>query len=485
MATGYNNIDQAYILPQMGIDPQYMALDLRKKELEESKEQRRFQQQQSNQWRNLGLIRDDLDFSKYQTGEQAIDNYAQGELKNIMDDAIRNHINDEPAQLEYYLQTALAPLSKWHTMAKGTYQQLDKTLQDYNKTYPNIDYGKARDLALNKFQHDFLDVDAQGNISRKNTDNIKPSDYGTFLQQPDVLGFINNDQSAFDKFFFDTPTTSIGGSEYTNKAGKVNAFKWSGLSRLGLDEVVNDEDNRPSSIRLRGDEVAGITDGQGNVMRTLPKDISERLKGNPAAYAAALGKWQQVKPAIEQNFMQRTGRQLTPDIEEKLRDSYLYNEANRLISHPVKTEEKQATPKYTSVTNVNLPKDTAINDMYRKVGDYLQDAKSKGAGLVPITSVDGDARELIVKSVNAGRNADNQIDINDMRLVLADNGDIRVVDMSSDGDVVGTFSPTGVNLKANTSQKQKQKILQGGGTQSTRTEQPQPTSTNKWDKYKR
>lgn len=472
MTNSYNNIDQAYILPQMGIDPQYMALDLRKKELEESKQQRRFQQQQSNQWRNLGLIRDDLDFSKYQTGEQAIDNYAQGELKNISEEALRNHINDEPAQLEYWLQSQLAPLNKWHTMALGSYKNLDKTLQDYNKTYPNIDYGKARDLVLNKFQHDFLDVDEQGNITRKNTDNIKPSDYGALLQQPDVLGFINNDQSAFDKFFYDIPKTTVGGKDYTSKRGVVNSFGWSGMMPEGIGEVVTDEDNRPTSIRLRGEEVGGVTDAQGNPMRILPKDVSDRLKGNPAAYAAALGKWQQVKPAIEQNYMQRTGRGLTPDVEEMLRNSYLYNEANRLISHPVKTEEKQATPRYTSVTNVNLPKNTEINDVYNKVGAYLQQAKGQGAGLVPMTAIDGDARELLVKSVNAGRNTDNQIDINDMRLVLADNGDIRVVDMASDGNVVGTFTPTGINLKANTNAKQKQKILQGGTQPKANTAAP-------------
>jgi len=169
-----NNIDASFAIQENNSlsDAQKIGVLQNNRDREEQRQQRLYEQQKTNQWRNQGIISDDLNFDKYKTGEQAIDGYAQSELNKIQKEALTNHINDDPAQLEYWLTQQLVPLSQWHNQAQGTYQKLNQTLQDYNKTYSNTDLGKARELALNKFQNDFLQVDDNGQVLRKNTDEI-------------------------------------------------------------------------------------------------------------------------------------------------------------------------------------------------------------------------------------------------------------------------------------------------------------------------
>jgi hypothetical protein len=469
MPSGYENQDQAYILPSYGLnDAQKLGAIQNTNQLNEQKQQRLYEQKQREEGKNLNTISDELNFDKYKTGEQAIDNYAQGQLQQIYSEALKNHVSDDPIVLEGWLQNQVQPLAKWHTMTQNAYQTVDKQLQDYNKTYPNIDYNKARGMILNQFENDYLNPDG----TRKNTDQIQPSDYNGIMQSPQFLGQVNNDQSAFSKFFTDIPRTAIGDKQYVNNKGHVKAFAWSGLMPEGVGEIGTNADNQPTDIRLRSEIVPSVADEKGQPMKMLPNDIESRIMANPQAKAAALGMWEQAKPAIEQAYMQKTGQKgLNPADENMLRSSFLYNRANQIIAHPLKTEEIQKEPKIT--INAGGTNGININDVFNNVANTIKSANSKGADLVPLSTLDNTAREVITNSLNSGRTEKEKFNPDNINLILANDGSVRALNMDNDGEVVGVFNPQGLNLKANTSQKQKQVILHNQQSSSTGKKQIQ------------
>lgn len=128
-----------------------------------------------------------------------------------------------------------------------------------------------------------------------------------------------------------------------------------------------------------------------------------------------------------------------------------------LLDLESKGEEKSTY----SPTNINVSggAGTNINDVGKLVTDYLTSAKYAGAKIVPVISLPSEAREAIITSVNKGRSEKQKVRPEKMNIVLADNGNFRIVNMSKNGDVVADISPTALNLMINTAQKQEQSIL--------------------------
>ncbi len=71
----YNPIDASFAIKENNSlsDAQKMSILQSDKDREEQRQQRLYEKQQQNQWRNQGIIGDDLNFDKYKTGEQAIE----------------------------------------------------------------------------------------------------------------------------------------------------------------------------------------------------------------------------------------------------------------------------------------------------------------------------------------------------------------------------------------------------------------------------
>jgi hypothetical protein len=115
-----------------------------------------------------------------------------------------------------------------------------------------------------------------------------------------------------------------------------------------------------------------------------------------------------------------------------------------------------------SRTNVNVAanKETTFNDVATQIDNSLPKE-----GIAPLTSMPSEAREYLSKSVNTGRKEDNKLDIDKLGIVKGNDNTYRIVDMGNDdaadnGNVVGVFSRTGVNLGTNKgSQKVQQTII--------------------------
>ncbi len=461
-----NNIDASFAIQENNSlsDAQKIGVLQNNRDREEQRQQRLYEQQKTNQWRNQGIIGDDLNFDKYKTGEQAIDGYAQSELNKIQKEALTNHINDDPAQLEYWLTQQLVPLSQWHNQAQGTYQKLNQTLQDYNKTYPNVDLGKARDLALNKFQNDFLQVDDNGQVLRKNTDEINPTNYNDYLQSPEVLGQINNDVSAFGKFFADIPKNTFSQDNYTNKQGYMKDYKVSGMMPQYGAVVTTDEDNRPKSIELQGEEIPHTTDANGKPLKGITDDMYNKMVSNPQVRSAVLGMWYnspEYKRA-QQSYIANTGKPMPQDAEKVLLKNYLYNQGKQYINHDLNTVEKQATPKITINAGGGAnAANTQVNDVYKEIKDKV-DATPRGK--LPFNELSATAQTEILKMANDMVGGTDKLTQSDIYIGKSQSGGYFIYKYP-ENTVIAPLDYKSVNLPANNSVKQKQVILHNSGVQ--------------------
>lgn len=417
--------------------------------------------QQQRRQENLRQLNQDTDFDQYKTGEQKIDDYSIGELNKVKNYALSNLMNLDPAEMEYRLQGMLNPIFKWHQQAKGAYTQGQQMLDDFNKTYPNADLGKARAVFENALTNDFLNPDG----TRKNPDQIKVSDYGSLLQHPDVLGAITNDTTPFTEFFQKMPKEEIARNNYTNNQGRVQDFKWSGFMPLGdVGEVRTDNEGKPTEIGLRGTTINSVADANGQPMKMVPEPLYQQMMADPKVRAASLGMWQPMKQKIEDNYTQQTGQKITPDIENMLFKSFLYNEGDRLLKHPVKETEIQKTPKPPTV-NISLG-NTQIHDVYKEVSD-IANRPDKPHG-VPLNELSADTQKELIDYANKLKPHDyggTELGQKDIFIRKEPDGKIWLIGYPNN-EKIAPLNYTDLNLPANKGAKPTQKVLMQGAQQS-------------------
>src|SRR6187551_708409 len=189
---------QGVILPNLFESPgqamnQQIALQERQRErdsqmaFQENERQQR-QQQQNRLW-NLNQLNEQTSFDKFKTGQQRLDDYVMGELGKIKQNALSGYINLDPAEMQYRLTQDMQNLSQWDAAAKTGYKNLDATLDDFTKVMgKNVDATKARSILESQFVNDVMQTDENGNIIRKNPQDVKFTNYNDLLQSPEVAG---------------------------------------------------------------------------------------------------------------------------------------------------------------------------------------------------------------------------------------------------------------------------------------------------------
>lgn len=469
----YNNIDRATTTPNLFPSPWEVlqsqlnrkdrreerdaALNERSMERQQSMLERQERRQDSDRLYNLREIDADTDFSKYQTGEQAFDNYTNNELGKIKSNAISKYINLDPAEMEYRLSQDMRGLMGWHAAGKASIGNIKQTIADLNKTYPNLDLTKAHDYLFNQMSSDFLEQ-KEGQIFRKDPMLIKQRDYSSQLQDPAVFGQFINDTTPFGKYWAGVKTSPAGEKEYTNNKGKVQSYKWSGAA-TPYSELVTDDDKKPSGYQMRADSFDAVKGADGKPMKLIKE---EDLESMPLDAKAALFKmWGDEKS--------RKGiGNLPPTQDNLLFRNFAYREANRFLPHGFKTEEIEKIPITRVTNNIGGSKDITFDDVASEIDGALLTK-----GITPLTSLPSQAREFLGISVNKGRDATTSKDVSKMGVVKANDGTYRVLDFTDEnanenGDVLGVFSRKGINLGTNKGGlKVQQKILKevGNGKQ--------------------
>jgi hypothetical protein len=313
-------------------------------QLDQQNQYRQEQQIQQNRMSNLRSIDDVFDFKQYQTGEQAFDNYTMKELQAVKQKALTEYVNMNPVEMQYRLQQDMKPLIEWHTAGRGALTNMKKGLQDFNKTYPNIDLPSAENRMTREMFTDFFEVDDNGQPKRKPVEFIKQRDYTQSLQDPNVLGELVNDTSPFLKEIKSFPTSTIRDSDFVNNKGYKKGKKWSAVQVPGFNEIVLDKDGNPTQQVVAED----FPLPQGKSMKVLPEQTLSLL--SPSASAALRGMYVAEK--------KRKGIKTEGAEDEILFRNFAYRQMEDFLPKGISIEETKTTPAPKITVNVNGAKKT-------------------------------------------------------------------------------------------------------------------------------
>ncbi len=450
----YNNVDQAYILPDRGLtDAQKLSFTQNQRQLDEQGAERRYQIQQRQEGQNLNRIQGALDFDKYKTGEQAIDQYSQGELQKIYDDALANHVSDNPVALEGWLQGQIQPLAKWHTVTQNGYKAATEAADNFSKMYAGAaDPALVRSKALKLLEDNVMN----GKGERANTDYINLPDFNAELNKPDVVGSVAASTEPINQFYHGLDKTSIHDSDYNSNKGFSNRTKWSGYV-TPLSTITPDANGDPV-VDVKHEVVNGVKDEQGNPMKIIDKDVFAGIMSNPPLRMSYLKKWADLKPRIEQAY----GRKLDPTLEDFAFKHMIYKDAYNNIPHDISKDEATVVPKPPHISiNVNGGKgETAINDVYDEIASKTDAKPNKRQAVNELSPIAQQEVLKVARDVSGNKDL-TQADI----LIAKDNKGSYNIYSYPDGAIIAPLDFKSTNLPANNSVKQKQVILHNSGNQ--------------------
>jgi hypothetical protein len=413
-------------------------------------QQRQEQRQASNRMTNLHNIDDATDFKQYQTGEQAFDNFSINKLQELQKQFM-GMTDADPVELEYRIQQTMKPFLTWHQQGKGAIATMKKGLQDFNKTYPNVDLPTAENLMSKQMFNDFFETDENGQPKMKNPSFIPQRDYTSVLQDPNVLGQIVNDTKPFYDAFQNIKTSPVGEKDYKNKKGKVVSYKWSG-AETPFTKRVTDDEGKVTGIETNYTPFEAVQDGKKQPMRLATDEMMTYLHSNPQSYAGMVGAWNKFK-------QQKGLSNLSPAEEDILLRNFVYNTAEQYMPKGFKTEEITKEPKITN--NIyNKTGEPQIRDVYAEINTKADDP-ARPHKTIPLNELSASAQAIVLRYTNDLTKAD--LGQKDIFLKKEPDGTINIV-RSKNGAVIAPIDAVDINIKAQVGAKEKREILKNSGS---------------------
>ena len=348
MADGYNNADYAFTLPNYFPAPgqvlqSAIARQDRKAEFDYENQMRAMQAAQKkaeeDRMRNLGVLYKETDFGpQFATPNLQVNSITQKELQKIRNEGYQL-IGKSPEEFQNLFNTKLSDLVQWVNMAKVDASNIEKNQKEINSTYTNIDINKANSLLSKSFLENYTEVDpATGELKRKNYSSVVPNkNYFEQFDNPKNLASIVTDVSPFYGWFPKVQSSQTGDSQSVSKNGVVNKESWTAYT-TPYTKVDFDEKGKPfisvTSVSMPyTNPVTGKTESMPVADESLMTDVMAKPDTKIAAYKA----WEDEKAKRKVDYKD-------PAIDEIMFKNFIYNTANRLLPHEVKTQEATKTP---------------------------------------------------------------------------------------------------------------------------------------------
>lgn len=416
--------------------------------LAERREERDYTRNQQNRLYNLKEIDSDTDYTKFKTGQQAIDDYTIGQLKSIKDKALSQYINLDPAEMEYRLTQDMNDLVGWHTAIKDDYTKMQQGLQQFAKDNPNIDINKANDLAMNGLGKKYM-AQGQSGFERLPAEKINHSSNPLdVLNNPSVLGELTNDVKPFQDYVQGMKLTAFEDSEYKSNKGYVKAYKTSG-GTSPVAERTYDEQGKPTGVRVKSED---IDFGDGTKLKMLPEDEYKTMMNIPSVRNAALKMWNDEKRSKGMS-------NIDAPTEERLFRNFLHTKYQKYDISNFKTLDNKDIIPRPQVT-VNVGDYSNVNNVYKSVSDQVDKDNAAGNAATRINALNTDAQNIIMEFARKTTN-DPEIKYDNIFIHKNENGDMGIYKTTKDENdlsvnktipdiqhLIGYMSRTGTNLLA-------------------------------------
>jgi hypothetical protein len=379
MADGYNNVDYAFTLPNYFPSPgqvlqSAIAMQERRAESDYENQVRAMQAAQKkaadDRMKNLGILAKETDFgTQYATPDLQVNSITQKELQNVRKEA-ESLVGESPEKFQNFLNTRLSDLVQWNNMAKTDATNIKAKQSELNSTFPNIDLNKANTLVSKAFLDNYTELDqATGELKRKNYSSVVPNkNYFEQFDNPKTLAPLVNDTSGFYELMKGIPTQKVGDKNYVNKQGKVQSFKWSGMTTPFTEIVENTKGEPVVSVKAIDIPVGkNPTTGKVETMKGATDDLLSYIISNPKSKLSVYKLWEDEKAKRGVDYSK------DPAIEDAMFRNFVYTQAEKLLPHGVVTEEITKTPTINvKVGGGGVPSKTVDYDFIKNIQDSIQ-----------------------------------------------------------------------------------------------------------------
>ncbi|MEY4331496.1 MAG: hypothetical protein RLZZ196_234 [Bacteroidota bacterium] len=348
MADGYNNADYAFILPNYFPAPgqvlqSAIARQDKQAEFDYENQIRAMQAAQKkaedDRMRNLGVLSKETEFgTQYATPDLQVNSITQKNLQRIKNKGYEL-INQSPEKFNNWLNSEVSKVAQWNNMAKTDATNIKERQKEINSTYQNIDINKANSLVSKSFLENYTQVNPEtGELEIKEVSSVVPNkNYFEQFDNPKNLASIVTDVSPFYNWFTKVQSSQTGDSQSVSKNGVVNKESWTGYV-TPYTKVDFDEKGKPfisvTSVSMPyTNPVTGKTESMPIADDSLMTDVMAKPDTKIAAYKA----WEDEKAKRKVDYKD-------PVIDEIMFKNFIYNTANRLLPHEVKTQEVTKAP---------------------------------------------------------------------------------------------------------------------------------------------
>lgn len=379
MADGYNNVDYAFTLPNYFPSPgqvlqSAIAMQDRRGEFNYENQVRAMQAAQKkaedDRMKNLGVLSKETEFgTQYATPDLQINSIAQKNLQRIKNKGYEL-INQSPEKFNNWLNSEVSKVVQWSNMAKTDATNIKERQKEINSTYQNIDINKANSLVSKSFLENYTQVNpATGELEIKEVSSVVPNkNYFEQFDNPKTLAPLVNDTSGFYELMKGIPTQKVGDKNYVNKQGKVQSYKWSGMT-TPFTEIVENAKGEPV-VSVTGVDIPvgkNPTTGKVETMKGASDDLLAYIMSEPKSKLSIYKLWEDEKAKRGVDYSK------DPAIEDAMFRNFAYTQAEKLLPHGLVTEEIAKTPVIrVSTGGGGAPPKTVDYDFIKNIQDSIQ-----------------------------------------------------------------------------------------------------------------
>jgi hypothetical protein len=445
---------------------------------------RQQRQQEQDEWKKLNLIQDLTDISKLQTGSDVANAIGNSQVSKIFQKYTQEASKLSPAQLQASLSKDMSGLINSMQGVKTELETADEQLKALKQNFPDLDMSRlAKDSRA-----DILNRRLKSDTEFFNPLEVKPSEIN--LGDPEHLsryatGNKNLISSIVEPKGAEAETVLMGKQgDYTKFEGKLPFWKTPTYDRGKFNPEGFYTGREIPSFKVKSSVIPtdAIPSSKGKPFEVVEKDVYERFAQDGKANLELIS----------------ATRKMFPDYDKFNSTEKEYAKRNVLLNQLKSYDQSQLHPTsnvrpVVNRTNINVggksSDNTSVLDVYKeidsKISSQSKDQIPFGVGAaagttgttsdIKLNQLTPKAQQIVLNYANglAGNLEPDPNDPDKLKKIKFYQEDIKLVKDNRDGQIYMLDAKTGdriapidftnVNLPAQSSVKEKRKVVEMGG----------------------
>jgi hypothetical protein len=462
--------DRAVTLPNMFPSPGQalqgvVAGRQRDRERQQEIDYRQERDRDTDDWRKMNLIQELTDLSQYKTGSAVADGLANRMMSGVFQKYTGAASNLSAAELQAGIQKDMQGIISGIGGLKSELDVADDQVKAIKQNFPDVDAAPLYDV----YRKEIVDR----HLNEGGSDFRGPMQIGQprfNLSDPAFLSrFIKGNKNLREAVINPKgtdPTDVFVGSadQYTKFTGKLTPWMKPNYDPATVKGGFLPKGVADPQLELKSEEVPLPAGQNGQPFKVVTGEVYDLFRNDGKSYMEIIAGTRQMFPDYDN---------LPPESKQLAERKFLHDfikSNDRSNFHPTDVKAAPRTNIRVSAGGSGGTKEVTINDVWSEIEEAAKGASVKPSKFgsegphTPVADLSPEAKEVILKYVRGwkGNNYITQEDIG----VRFDGNNISVVDAST-GKSWGTLNRKSVNIKVNTTQKDKDAVEKMGNPKTT------------------